>query len=243
MNTIFLILFFVISALFWIGLFKPKFISKILKKEFTRVKIFFVFGGLGFISLFLFGITLPLPKNLPAKNENISENNIKPTKTPKATSTPKPANTPIPEKSTQDKLKDIANIFINKNGIFEIEYDVKDKTATLIFSKDEFYKAETVVKTGYTYLIKFGKEAFNLPEVNAILVSVKTRFTDQYGNSKLEPGVSVEMTKEQFQKFNWEGMKYQSLYNTFKQSSEFHYIHPALLKEIDTSKLYFNEAL
>jgi len=236
-------MFFVISALFWIGLIKPKFISKTFKKEFTRVKIFFIFGSLGLICLFLFGITLPLPKNLPIKNENNSENNIKPTETPKVTNTPKLSSTPIPEKSTQDKLKDIVNKFVNKNGKYEIEYDSKDMTATLIYSKDEFYSGETVVKTGYTYLIKFGKEAFKLSDVSTIMVSIKTKFTDQYGKSTLEPGVSVEMTKGQYQKFNWEGLQYQSLYETFRNNAEFQYIHSALLKSIDTTKLYYNESL
>lgn len=244
MNYFFSLIWFIISALFCIGLISPKFISKIFKKEFTRKKVFFVFGGLGFICCILIAYTSPRSDISSTKSQpKTVENNVKPTNSPKATDTSKPTNIPIPEKSIQDKLKDIADKFVNKSGSYEIEYDSKDGTASLIYSKDEFYTGETVVKTGYTYLIKFGNESFNLSEVKAVLVSVKTKFTDQYGNSKLEPGVSVEMTKDQFQKFNWEGLKYQSLYDTFKQSAEFHYIHPALLKAIDTSKLYYSESL
>lgn len=238
MNNFFAFIWFIISALFCIGLISPKLISKIFKKEFTRKKIFFVFGGLGFICCILIAYTSPRSDASSVKSlPKTVENNVKPTSAPNVT------NTPIPEKSIQDKLKDIANKIVDKNGSYEIEFDTKDNTASLIYSKDEFYSAETVVKTGYTYLIKFGQEAFKLPEVKAILVTVKTKFTDQYGNSKLEPGVSVEVTKDQFQKFNWDGLKYQSLYDTFKQSAEFHYINPVLLKTIDTSKLYYNGGL
>lgn len=244
MNYIFSFLFLITSILFWVGLISPKTISKIFKRELARKKVFFIFGGLGLFCFILIAITSPKSDTSPIKNQlEIVENGVKPTNTPKATGVPKPTNTPALEKSIQDKLKDIANNIVNKSGSYEVEFDTKDGVASLIYSKDQFYSEETVVKTNYTYLIKFGKEAFKLPEVKGILVVVKTNFTDQYGNSKIEPGASVEIMKEEFQKFNWEGLRYQSLYDTFKQSAEFHYIHPALLKAIDTSKLYYNESL
>jgi len=213
----------------FIGLVSPKIISKVSKKEFTRKKVLLTFGGTALVSMII--ASAIFPSNPPVKTDSVQTKEIIKTEESKI------------EESTQTKLKKIADKIINKQGSVEIEFDQKDGTATLTYSKDQFYSEETVIKTGYTYLIKFGKEAFNLSEIKAILIVVKTNFTDQYGKSTMEPGVSVEMTKEEFQKFDWDGLKYQSLYDTFVKSASFHYINPVLLKTIDTSKLYYNEGL
>lgn len=230
MNTLLSIIFVLSSFIMFIGLVSPKLIGKIFKKEFTRKKVFFVFGGIAIISMIIGGATSPKSNNSPTNQTSNSQVSNQPT------------NTPI-QKSTKDQLTEIANKIANKQGSVEVEYDEKDKMAILTYSKDEFYKAETVVKTGYTYFVKFGKEAFKLPDVNSIGVTVKTKFTDQYGKGSLEPGVSVDMTKEKFEKYDWDGLKYQSLYDTLKGNADLHYIHPALLKEIDTSKLWVNDSL
>lgn len=57
MDNIFLILFLLTPILILIGMAKPSLFNRFLKKELSRIKLFFVLLGLGIIFLILFAIT------------------------------------------------------------------------------------------------------------------------------------------------------------------------------------------
>lgn len=157
------------------------------------------------------------------------------------TVTPTPAPTAAVEAkplSTSDKLWTALDASMKTRDGFSVEYDEPSKTASIIKTDKDFWDENSVVRESFTALVKFGMEAFKIDGLEAVRVVTKTEFTDQYGKKDMGDAVRIIMNKSEFVKFDWNGLKYQSVYNPIKNASEGFFIHPAILKNLKTDKLY-----
>lgn len=154
--------------------------------------------------------------------------------------TPEPTLTLPTDKplTLQDKLwKAIDDKFRSRDG-YNVSFDAETKTARLTYSNSTFFDETSLVRGAYTSLVKYGTEVFKIDGVESLTVQYKTEFTDYYGKKNMDTAVRVTMTKSEFKKFDWEGYKYKSAYPVMVLSAEENYIHPAILKSMDKSKMY-----
>lgn len=179
-----------------------------------------------------------------------SATSSKNTKTESTTQTNSPQSqqqiaTPQPTKETKpltttDKLWVALDNSMKTRDGYSVEYDDSSKTASVTKTSADFWDETSMVRGSFTTLVKFGTEAFKIDGVDAVRVVTRSEFTDQYGKKGVEDAVRIIMNKSEFSKFDWNNLKYQSVYSQIKNASEGFYIHPAVLKNLDTSKLYLS---
>lgn len=179
-----------------------------------------------------------------------SATSSKNTKTESTTQTNSPQSqqqiaTPQPKKevkplTTTDKLWVALDNSMKTRDGYTVEYDESSKTASVTKTSTDFWDETSMVRGSFTTLVKFGTEAFKIDGVDAVRVVTRSEFTDQYGKKGIEDAVRIIMNKSEFSKFDWNNLKYQSVYSQIKNASEGFYIHPAVLKNLDTSKLYLS---
>lgn len=152
---------------------------------------------------------------------------------------------PLPTKESKplsitDKLWIALDNSMKSREGYGVEYDELSKIATITTTSTNFWDENSIVRGNFTLLVKFGTEAFKIDGVDAVLIVSKTEFTDQYGKKNIEDAIRIVMDKSEFNKFEWNNLKYQPVYNQIKNASESFYIHPAILKKLDPSKLYLS---
>lgn len=169
--------------------------------------------------------------NTPTPQAQIDTNTNSEAKAPEPTKEVKPM-------STSDKLWVALDNSMKTRKDFSVGYDEPTKTASITKTELSAWDESSLVRDSFTTLVKYGKEAFKVDGVDEVQVVFKTEFTDQYGKKDTSDAVRIIMTKEEFNKFEWDNLKYQSVYEPIKKSAEGFYIHPAILKNLKYDKLY-----
>jgi hypothetical protein len=121
---------------------------------------------------------------------------------------------------------------------YVVDYDSSSKIASISLTQEIFYSETSMVKDSFITLVKFGKEVFKIDDVDAVRVVIKSDFTDQFGKKSTEDAVRIVMRKSEFGKYQWDNLRYTSVYTQFKNSAEELYIHPAIFKKVELDKLY-----
>ncbi len=155
------------------------------------------------------------------------------------TATPEPtAKVEAKPLSTSDKVWAALDASMKTRDGFSVEHDEPSKTASIIKTDKDFWDENSVVRESFTALVKFGMEVFKIEGVEAVRVVTRTEFNDQYGKKNMGDAVRIIMNKSEFVKFEWDNLKFQPVYNPIMNASEGFYIHPAILKNLKTDKLY-----
>jgi hypothetical protein len=208
------------------GLIKPSLFNKVFKKELTRKQTSAYFGGGALVILFVVGITgpagttntLPVPQTNTIKTPTSTTPQTAPAVAQSSAPVPKqPEQAPvvIKPKTTLDLLWDaFDNSIRDRSQKFEIAFDEKNGQVTLTKPPtDNFWDEFSLLNGAYKDFVKFGLKAFEVNEVKDFKLIEKVTLTDKYGKSSIADGVILQMTKAQFQKFNWEDMKGRNLYS------------------------------
>lgn len=188
------------------------------------------------------GVFVLLVISSATSSKNTKTENTSQTNTPQAqqaTTTPQPTKEAKSLTMTDKLWVALDNSMKTRDG-YSVEYNESSKTASVTKTSTEFWDETSMVRGSFTTLVKFGTEAFKINGVEAVRVVTRSEFTDQYGKKGVEDAVRIIMNKSEFSKFDWNGLKYQSVYSQIKNASEGFYIHPAVLKNLDTSKLYLS---
>ena len=192
----------------------------------------------GIYALVVIGIASPSsnrttsPTTTPqAQTNNNEANNV--TKALEPTKETKPM-------SASDKLWIALDNSMKTRKDYSVGYDEPTKTASITKTELSSWDESSLVRASFTTLVKYGREAFKIDGVDEIQVVVKTEFTDQYGKKDISDAVRIIMTKSEFNKFDWDNLKYQSVYEPIKKSAEALYLHPAILKNLKYDKLYLS---
>lgn len=160
-----------------------------------------------------------------------------------ATTQTKPAQaTPAKPLTIQDKLWQAVDAGLKSRKGINISYDTGDPTDKVAFiehTDENPFDSQSFIRQSFTILVLFGQEAFKIDGVDSVNVQNKTNFTDQYGNNKLASGVTIDMHKADFNKFNWNNLKYQPISNQIQAASDVYIINPALQPYTD-AQLYLS---
>lgn len=159
------------------------------------------------------------------KTEVVSEQKITPSAIPE----------PTKELTFNDKLLAIAQKTTDKSAT--VEYDEKEKLATVTIPKTVTYWDDTaIVKSSWGYFVKFGTEAFKLPEVGEIGIVVRMDFVDAYGKEVEGNGITIYMKKANFEKFTWENLRFKDITQQLTDNGDY-FVHGALWKKVKQKDL------
>lgn len=142
---------------------------------------------------------------------------------------------PTKELTFKDKLLAIAQKTTDKSAT--VEYDDKEKLATVTIPKTVTYWDDTaIVKSSWGYFVKFGLEAFKLPEVGEIGIVVRMDFVDAYGKEVEGNGITIYMKKANFEKFTWENLRFKDITQQLTDNGDY-FVHGALWKKVKQKDL------
>jgi len=182
-------------------------------------------------------------KQAQNQQTNQSSNNSAPTATEAPTAIPKPL-------TMDDKLWQAFNKVFDdryKKGT-QIKYTATDKTVVLIqepgkyWSETNLYDLDEkrLVETAISSFVQYGREAFKIEGVNRVGVDYRMPFTDSYGKETVSTAFSFSMTKEEFQKYNWNNLNGKPIYYQIIRSTTddpLFSIDPAILRKIDPATI------
>lgn len=180
--------------------------------------------------------TESITETKPTPTTSIAQPTVQPTEKPVVTSTPQPAK---PFTMTERVWIAIDKAFGTRKD-YAAGYSTTEKTAILTMTVNEAWDESALVRATYTSLVKYGREVFKLPDVNSVEIIAKTTFTDKYGKDNVEKAVDIVMSKTEFQKFNWDNLRYMDVASKIESSSDVYYIHPAIMKNLKADKLYLS---
>jgi hypothetical protein len=154
------------------------------------------------------------------------------------TTAPKVTNIPQKPLSIKDKLKaaykgDTSNV--------SIDYDDQTKTAALELTSDKFVDEQFAVNGTFNTFVKYGKEAFKVDGVDIVIVAFRTTFSDKYGKKFKDDIARIGMTKQEFQKFDWNNLDGEPIYTRVKSSASPFFINPAIEDKISTSDIKLSQ--
>jgi len=241
MGALFTFLLLVFLVCLILGLISPEIFKRFFKKGVNRKKTSLVFGIAVIICFILVGITSPKKQASTSTKNSTPNETTKPTTattTEKTEVAQKPsAEQPKPE-NIYDKLWKALDESIKTRDGYSIVYVDESKIATLSRSPRDYYDETSVVKGAYHTLVSFGLKAFQIDGVDKVDVILNSKFTDEYGKSNEEKAVELSMREDEFNKYDWKGLAYQNVYEQMLNSCDDYYIHPAIIRNLNTDKLY-----
>lgn len=238
---IFAFIYLVFLICLIVGLIKPQSFSKLFGLTVTRKKIGLVFGAPALIAFILFEATTPVAHPPEQKNTQSVVADVKiPVKTEPPTTTPAVVQK---ELTTIDKLWMALDSSIGSRKLYDIGYVESTKTVKLTLTDLAAWDENSIVKDAYAALVKYGSEAFKIDAVDLVTIDVKTEMQNQYGKSSLQDVIVITMPRDEFEKYDWNALKYKPISQQIKRSSTKYYIHPAILSKLDPDKLLLTEPI
>ena len=223
----FIILFFLPVAIWWIWA-KSKWTPQVKWIITGAIAVFFIIGVVAD------SISTPPPtttKPVTTKTTTPANNN-QPVVTQPKTEEPKK------EKTIIDKVWEALDSSIKTRDKYDIQYIEADKLVRVTKEPYDSWDETAFVKDTYGDFVDYGLVAFQIDGVDSIEFLYWANITDQYGKTNKEKGVDIAMKKSEFQKYDWNGLKGQNIYYQMTTSCYEHYIHPAVMKNVKTDKLW-----
>ncbi len=182
----------------------------------------------------------------PVEEKKAEEAPVVTPPTPEPAPAPMPEPTPAPEPvapapvppSKLDQLWSSLDTSIKKREGYDIKWNEGEGIVTVSYNAKDFWDETSLVRDGYSDLVKYGREAFKIDGVKDVEVEIYTELTDSMGQQRNERVMGVQMTKDVFQKFNWDNLSYSPIYTQMQSNAVYNYIHPAIMKNVNKDKLY-----
>ncbi len=127
----------------------------------------------------------------------------------------------------------VDNEIKTRNGV-DVKLD--SGIATIIYSSDNYWDDKNTVGKSYSNFVKTGKSVFKIPEVTSYIYQADTTFTDPYGKSKQNTAVSITMSKDSFDKFNWDNLKGRPIHTQLREEGVL-YMHPSFVQNVDLNEV------
>lgn len=145
------------------------------------------------------------------------------------------------DKPVEAQLKDIIDSLNIKYSDLDIYQDDPNRPQYIIryLSEETFWDEKDFVTSNISNYINICKEAY-VKDTNKIELIVYVKMTDPRGNENEEKALDMCMTKDKFNQYNWENLQYSMIdFDILKSDCEDLYIHPGILKNVNTDDLYY----
>lgn len=189
------------------------------RKKYFRISLIAVA-----ISFVLFGVSGDTEKSKVTSNTNSKKEIVA---LPTLITTPK-------EKTLEERLTDIGNDLMKETP----HKVILGKTeVTLSYTVGTVLDDNSIVNGNFTKFVKFGKLAFAENDIKSIRVVTSTTMTDSYGKESVEEVINTAMDKTEFEKFDWDNLKYAPLLEKMRSSTSYLWIHPGIMKNVNGEKI------
>ncbi|WP_284037479.1 membrane lipoprotein lipid attachment site-containing protein [Neobacillus sp. 114] len=129
-------------------------------------------------------------------------------------------------KQTNTKKKRIVDLTANDNAGTEVE---GDKIILLTLAGDENLSNKMTIKGMLMDSSKAFQEVFKNKDASEVTLFWQFPMVDSYGKSKEENVIKISLTRETFDKVEWQNFDY----NNFEKIADQYWIHPALANELN----------
>jgi len=160
---------------------------------------------------------------------------------------PEPTAEPAAEFKPENYTADAASLEKLAAELFAFEYsDLKAEWDDFDSAFVVSYLPDTVLdETSYIYqnvnrYIHFCQYAYQIDGVERVRFDVMLAGVDQYGNDMVIEGLSEIMTREAFEKYNWDNLAYMNIWDSFSDNCYYFGYAPVLTEKLDTSKVFYD---
>lgn len=136
----------------------------------------------------------------------------------------KPTSKPL---TLQDKLWKVTDSLQMQRDATKINYDPQTGEVMVKFNIAKHWSDThmqdltpiALMNTEVNNFVSLGLGMFKIPEVKIVGIDFQTMFNDQYGNSTLQDAWKFSMTKDEFQKYDWQNMEGKPVFDQFVGNS------------------------
>lgn len=125
-----------------------------------------------------------------------------------------------------------------------VEWDDFDSAYAVSFHPKAIPASEAAwVRNAINRYILFCRFAYEIDGVERVRFNIIADGQDQYGNAVTFEGLEVLMTREYFDKFNWENLSYQNIWEPFNDNCYVFSLSPVFNSALDTSEIFYDPFL
>nr|WP_297704033.1 hypothetical protein [uncultured Butyrivibrio sp.] len=179
-------------------------------------------------------ITYYALKDTEVKEETASEDNEP--KTEESTQ-------PVMENYSADaeSLKKLAeDLFKFEYSDLDVTFDDFDEAYVVSYTDDQIYNTTSFVNQNLNRYINYCRFAYQINGLTHIRFDVTLEGMDQYGKDYNIIGVSEIMRKDTFEKFDWDNLFLQNIWDVMNDESDYCGIAPEIISDIDTGKIAYD---
>ena len=166
---------------------------------------------------------------------------------PTAEPTPEPTEAPGAAFNPGDYAADAASLerlaaelFAFEYSGLTVEWDDFDSAFVVSFLPDTMLDETSYVYQSVNRYIHFCQYAYQIDGVERVRFDVMLEVVDQYGQTEKMEGVSEIMTREAFEKYNWDNLAYMNIWESFSENCYYFGYNPLLTEKLDTSKVFYD---
>lgn len=140
-----------------------------------------------------------------------------------------------------DSIKELAtDLFAFDYEELSVVYDDEiDEAYVITYREKEIRDITTFVYENINRYIHFCQKAYTIDGIDRIRFDVKLMGQDQYGQDYEITGVEEIMTKETFDKFNWDSLEFMDIWDTFNDECYYFGVAPEIVQQVDTTKIFY----
>ena len=141
-----------------------------------------------------------------------------------------------------DSIKEMASDLFdfNYDGL-EVSYDADiDEAFVVTYRITEYKDITTFVYQNINRYIHFCQRAYDIAGIDRVRFDVKLLGQDQYGKDYEIMGLQELMTRETFDKFEWDNLAYQNIWEVFNDECYYFGVAPEIISDVDTEKIFYD---
>lgn len=161
-------------------------------------------------------------------------------------STPEPDPEPTPIYfADEESLRLLSeSLFGFEYSDLSVFYDEIDEAFVVSFLPSAVPPDETAfVQLGINRYINFCRAAYEIDGLDRVRFDISALGTTNKGNEVVFDGLSILMTREDFDTFNWDGLSYMPIWDSFCDNCYLFLIDPVFSQYMDTSKIFYDPFL
>jgi hypothetical protein len=151
-------------------------------------------------------------------------------------------------KTTLDLLWDGLDLITKDRNGFDIKFDEKTKTATLVIdgNKKSYWDDKARIESIMSYMVDFGGVSFTTDKVEKFVLQYKLDMVDTYGNSLPDKVVfQVLITKLNYLKFDFKNLKSTPIYYKLMDETDPYemIVSAALIKNVNLNEVKLRSSI
>ncbi len=143
----------------------------------------------------------------------------------------------------EESLKELYQDEFSMNSINNLKVEWDDINSCWHITYDftgSAWDESMFIRQEFKKYIDYCKKAYKIEGVDSIYFTVRTEMQDSKGNNTTEDVFDIRMLKKDFDTYNWKNMEYKDgVFDQIQSDSDFFWIHPGILKNIDTEKDFY----